>query len=147
MWEDSNMTPLRGLISHEKQPKHKSSYPMCFFCHLHVKPANCSSSRQDAEHKQIDKPINTRCNAWNLTCSRIKIIDPRHAMWPPTSRWVYYHSPSRGEWYHPSLPKPSYCCENFNVLASVRIVCNIVLCKCEVDPTGNCVAKINLYSN
>jgi hypothetical protein len=33
------------------------------------------------------------------------------------------------------------------ILASARIVCNIVLCKCEVDPTGNCVAKINLYSN
>jgi hypothetical protein len=39
------------------------------------------------------------------------------------------------------------CCANFNVLASERIICNIVLCKCEVDPTGNCVAKINLYSN
>jgi hypothetical protein len=25
--------------------------------------------------------------------------------------------------------------------------CNIAFCKCEVDPTGSCVAKINLYSN
>jgi hypothetical protein len=33
------------------------------------------------------------------------------------------------------------------ILASARIVCNIVLCKCEVNPTRNCVAKINLYSN
>jgi hypothetical protein len=33
------------------------------------------------------------------------------------------------------------------ILASARIVCNIAFCMCEVDPTGNCVAKINLYSN
>jgi hypothetical protein len=33
------------------------------------------------------------------------------------------------------------------ILASARIVCNIAFCKCEVDPIGNCVAKINLYSN
>jgi len=33
------------------------------------------------------------------------------------------------------------------ILASARIICNIALCKCEVDPTWNCVAKINLYSN
>jgi hypothetical protein len=38
------------------------------------------------------------------------------------------------------------CCVNFNVLASARIVCNIAFCKCEVEPTRNCVAKINLYS-
>jgi hypothetical protein len=37
--------------------------------------------------------------------------------------------------------------ENFKILASARIVCNIAFCKCEVDPTGNCVAKINIYSN
>jgi hypothetical protein len=33
------------------------------------------------------------------------------------------------------------------ILTSARIVCNIAFCKCEVDPTGNCVVKINLYSN
>jgi hypothetical protein len=33
------------------------------------------------------------------------------------------------------------------ILASARIVCNIALCKCEVDPTRNCVVKINPYSN
>jgi hypothetical protein len=33
------------------------------------------------------------------------------------------------------------------ILASARIVCNIAFGKCEVDPTRNCVVKINLYSN
>jgi hypothetical protein len=29
----------------------------------------------------------------------------------------------------------------FIVLASARVVCNMVVCKCEVEPTGNCVLK------
>jgi hypothetical protein len=37
---------------------------------------------------------------------------------------------------------------SFKIPASVRIVCNIVcLCKCEVESTGKCIAKINFYSN
>jgi hypothetical protein len=39
------------------------------------------------------------------------------------------------------------CAVQIRILASARIVCNIAFCKCEVEPTGNCVAKINLYSN
>jgi hypothetical protein len=39
------------------------------------------------------------------------------------------------------------CCANYNYSQVHESFCNIVLCKCEVDPTGNCVVKINLYSN
>jgi len=33
------------------------------------------------------------------------------------------------------------------ILASVRIVCNIAFCKCEVDPTKNCVVKILILAS
>jgi hypothetical protein len=28
-----------------------------------------------------------------------------------------------------------------NVFASARVVCNIMVCKCEVEPTGNCILE------
>jgi hypothetical protein len=29
----------------------------------------------------------------------------------------------------------------FIVLASARVVCNIMVCKCEVEPIGNCILE------
>jgi hypothetical protein len=34
-----------------------------------------------------------------------------------------------------------------NVLASARVVCNMVVCKCEVQPTGSCVLESKFNPN
>jgi hypothetical protein len=33
-----------------------------------------------------------------------------------------------------------------NVLASAQIVCNIMVCKCEIKPTENCILKSKIIS-
>jgi hypothetical protein len=31
-----------------------------------------------------------------------------------------------------------------NVLASARIICNIMVCKCEIEPTSNCILEMSI---
>ena len=37
--------------------------------------------------------------------------------------------------------KYEFCCANFNILANVQIICNIMVCKCKVEPTGNYILE------